>query len=257
MFVSKNERLPGFFRPGTPARHRLSASGVYSKRFLPPAFACWKNYEARRAVIFIRRVVVPALMVPALAFALDACAQLGSNSSSVNTVASADNSAPQSTLLAHHEIKPSNLPPPKLENDVDNPPRVVAQPQGANLNLPPGFETSTFAEGGFQRPRWMALAPNGDVFLADADLGKIFILRDTNGDGVSDQRFTFAEGLNKPFGMAFWRDYFYVGNTNGIVRFHYKSGQTKADGPPEHSVQRRRRKDVCHGRLRIKRQCRD
>src|SRR6266536_1657578 len=164
MFVSKNERLPGFFRPGTPARHRLSASGVYSKRFLPPAFACWKNYEARRAVIFIRRVVVPALMVPALAFALDACAQLGSNSSSVNTVASADNSAPQSTLLAHHEIKPSNLPPPKLENDVDNPPRVVAQPQGANLNLPPGFETSTFAEGGFQRPRWMALAPNGDVF---------------------------------------------------------------------------------------------
>src|SRR5262249_1066872 len=95
------------------------------------------------------------------------------------------------------------------------------------------FEINTFAEGGFERPRWMALAPNGDVFLADADLGKIFILRDTKATGVADQRFTFAEGLNHPFGMAFCHDYFYVGNTNAVVRFHYQPGQTKADGPPE------------------------
>jgi glucose/arabinose dehydrogenase len=135
--------------------------------------------------------------------------------------------------LIHHEIKPADLPPPKLENDVDNPPRVISRPEGAQLNLPPGFEINTFAEGGFERPRWMALAPNGDVFLADADLGKIFILRDTKGTGVADQRFTFAEGLNHPFGVAFWHDYFYVGSTNAVVRFHYQPGQTKADGPPE------------------------
>src|SRR6266567_7710268 len=135
--------------------------------------------------------------------------------------------------LAHYEIKASDLPPPKIEDDVNNSPQVIPRPKGAKLTLPPGFEISTFAEGNFERPRWMALAPNGDVLLADADAEKIIVLRDKNGDGVAEERFTFAEGLNKPFGMAFWHDYFYVGNTNGIVRFHYKSGQTKADGPPE------------------------
>ncbi len=155
------------------------------------------------------------------------CAQVRRSRSSADPTVSTDGS------LRHHEIKPSDLPPPKLENDVDNPPRVIPRPEGATLHAPPGFEIKTFAEGGFQRPRWMALAPNGDVFLADADLGKVFILRDTLGQGAADQRFTFAEGLNHPFGMAFWHDYFYVGNTNAVVRFHYQPGQTKADGPPE------------------------
>jgi len=138
-----------------------------------------------------------------------------------------------SAQAPRYEIKPSDLPPPNLAKEVNNSPRIVPEPQGTTLNLPPGFEIRTFAEGDFKLPRWMALAPNGDVFLADAEQGKIFILRDANHDGVSDERFTFAEGLNKPFGMAFWRDYFYVGNTDGIVRFRYKSGQSKVDGPPE------------------------
>ena len=89
--------------------------------------------------------------------ALPACAQ------SSRTTQSGNSPPP----LVHHEIKPPDLPPPKLENDVDNPPHVIPEPAGAKLNLPPGFEISTFAEGGFQRPRWMALAPNGDVFLGE------------------------------------------------------------------------------------------
>ncbi len=60
----------------------------------------------------------------------------------------------------------------------------------------------------------MALAPNGDVFITYPGVNSIFILRDTNNDGVAETRFTFASNLNLPFGMAFWRDYFYVANTN-------------------------------------------
>src|SRR3989441_1010935 len=72
------------------------------------------------------------------------------------------------------------------------------------------------------------------VFLADSSAaGKIIVLRDTNHDGVADERFTFAENQLQPFGVAFWKDYLYVGNTNAVVRFHYKPGQTKADGPAE------------------------
>jgi len=134
---------------------------------------------------------------------------------------------------SHYEIKPSDLPAPKIENEVNNGPKVIARPEGAKLTMPAGFEISTFAEGGFTRPRWMALAPNGDVFVADSMGGKVVILRDANSDGVAEERSTFAEGLNEPFGIAFWHDYVYVGNTDAITRYHYKPGQMKADGPAE------------------------
>jgi len=137
------------------------------------------------------------------------------------------------TALAHHEIKASDLPPPKIEDNVNNGPNVIPRPAGVQLTMPPGFEISTFAEGGFTRPRWMALAPNGDVFLADSMGGKVIVLRDTNHDGVADERSTFAEGLKQPFGIAFWHDYVYIGNTDAITRYHYKPGQTKAEGPAE------------------------
>src|SRR5260370_14895431 len=165
-------------------------------------------------------VVVAAFFIAAGS----ACAQSANKASAVDSASG----------LAQYEIKPSDLPPPKLENEVNNPPRVIPKPEGAKLTLPPGFEVATFAEGGFIRPRWMALAPNGDVFLADSDsAGKIIVLRDTNHNGVADQRFVFAENQLQPFGLAFWKDYLYVGNTNAIVRFHYRPGQTKADRPPE------------------------
>ena len=50
--------------------------------------------------------------------------------------------------MQHYNIKPSDLPAAKIENDVNNGPRVVPQPEGAKLNLPPGFEATVFAEGG-------------------------------------------------------------------------------------------------------------
>ncbi|MCI0486044.1 MAG: sorbosone dehydrogenase family protein [Blastocatellia bacterium] len=168
----------------------------------------------------------------ALAFALNlwaliACAQSGQNS------AAPQSQGGQKPALRHYEVTPASLPPPGATESAMNFPRVVPKPEGAMLALPPGFEINTFAEGDFKRPRWLALAPNGDVFLSDDRAGSIFVLRDSDGDGLSDQRFTFASGLMQPFGMAFWRDYLYVGNTNAVVRFKYKPGQTAAEGEPE------------------------
>lgn len=150
-----------------------------------------------------------------------------------NREANKANQASAASASSHYEIKPSDLPPPKIENEVNNGPRVIPRPEGAKLTMPPGFEISTFAEGGFTRPRWMALAPNGDVFVADSRGGKVVVLRDTNKDGVAEERSTFAEGLNQPFGLAFWRDYVYVGNTDAITRYRYRPGQMKAEGPAE------------------------
>ncbi len=135
--------------------------------------------------------------------------------------------------LSHHEIKLAELPAPEVLTGPRNNSKVIPRPEGAELNLPPGFQISVYAEGELQNPRYMAAAPNGDVFVAETQPGRITILRDTNGDGRVDERFVFATGLTRPFGMAFWREYFYVGNTDAVVRFKYKPGQTKADGAPE------------------------
>ncbi len=136
-----------------------------------------------------------------------------------------------------YEIKPDDLPPPYATNSAFRASKIIPQPAQATLNLPKGFQINIFAEGGFKQPRWLALAPNGDVFLADAQANTIYVLRDTNQDGVADERFTFSDKLDQPFGMAFHKNWFYVANTSAVVRFSYKSGQTNAEGEPERLIE--------------------
>lgn len=132
---------------------------------------------------------------------------------------------------------PAKLASPFATESVRRTSRIVAQPANAKLWVPKGFKVNVFAEGDFRVPRWMALAPNGDVFLADSRANSVIVLRDTNKDGTADQRFVFSSKLSQPFGMAFYKDWFYVANTDSIVRFKYKSGQTVAEADPEKLVE--------------------
>jgi glucose/arabinose dehydrogenase len=126
------------------------------------------------------------------------------------------------------------LPPPFHTPWFRRGTRVVPMPEGHRLTVPAGFTVNVFAEK-LELPRFMALSPNGDVFLAEPvrGAGKITVLRDADGDGVAETRETFATGLNRPFGLAFWKDYLYVGNNDSVVRFAYARAQTKAAGEPE------------------------
>lgn len=132
-----------------------------------------------------------------------------------------------------HSYDPKKLPAPYSTESAVQSSSIIDQPADAKLNLPKGFKINVFAEGDFRYPRWMTLAPNGDVFLADSRANSVIILRDKNKDGIAEERFVFSDKLSQPFGMAFWQDYFYVANTDSVVRFKYKSGQTKAEGEPE------------------------
>ncbi len=134
-----------------------------------------------------------------------------------------------------YQIKPQDLPPPFATKSVNRSSRIIKQPKNAKLSVPAGFKINVFAEGDFDNPRWMTLAPNGDVFLADSGANSIIVLRDSNKDGTigEGERFTFADNLRQPFGMAFSGGWFYVANTDSVVRFRYKNGQTKAEGAPE------------------------
>jgi glucose/arabinose dehydrogenase len=141
------------------------------------------------------------------------------------------------TVAKQYEIKPAELPKPDEGESATRASNIIDQPENATFNLPKGFKVNVFAEGEFSYPRMMALAPNGDIFLADSYGGKIIVLRDANKDGVAEERFTFAEDLDRPFGMAFYKDWLYVAKTDGVIRFAYKTGQTKAAGDPEKLIE--------------------
>jgi glucose/arabinose dehydrogenase len=58
---------------------------------------------------------------------------------------------------------------------------------------------------------------------------RITLLRDADGHGIPEIRETFLEGLNQPFGMALRGDDLYVGNTDGVLVFPYRAGQTRIE----------------------------
>jgi glucose/arabinose dehydrogenase len=119
----------------------------------------------------------------------------------------------------------------------------------------PGLKVNAFATG-LKHPRWIEVLPNGDVLVAESNqvatrIGSVFsyamqatmrraralgesanritLFRDSDGDGVAEQRKIFMEGLNQPFGMALVGDTFYVGNTDGVVAFPYAAGADRID----------------------------
>jgi len=136
-----------------------------------------------------------------------------------------------------HRIDPATLPKPFATNSARRDSKQISQPTNAKLSIPKGFKVNVFAEGDFRYPRWMALAPNGDVFVADSRANSIIVLRDKDKNGTAEERFVFADNLSQPFGMAFYKDWFYVANTDSVVRFKYKSEQTKADAAPEKIIE--------------------
>ena len=129
-------------------------------------------------------------------------------------------------------IRLEDLPAPNATPSVGMPPRAVKRPAGAGLEVPPGFHATLFAEG-LHHARWLAVAPNGDVFLAEPLPGRITLLRDSAGIGQADVISQFAAGFDQPHGMAFHGDYLYVADVQGLWRLPYRPGQTTAAGPPE------------------------
>ena len=131
-----------------------------------------------------------------------------------------------------HGQKPK-LPAPFATNSAGNGPDKVKPPAGFLPTVPPGFRLTVFAAN-FKRPRWLTVAPNGDIFLADTGAGEIVVLRDPQRTGGAQEREVFADGMKRPFGIAFREDYVYVGNMNEVVRFRYDPKTSKRLGEKEH-----------------------
>ncbi len=129
----------------------------------------------------------------------------------------------------------ADLPQPYATNSASKSPQVVAIPANPTLNVPAGFQVNVFAEG-LDRPRWLALTPQGDVLVTETRQNQIRLLGDRNRDGVAEENKVFAaasNGLNQPFGMAFAGNSFFLGNTDGVLRFPYNTEQTQLSGQGE------------------------
>ena len=137
------------------------------------------------------------------------------------------------------------LPTPFATPSVRNTSKVIGWPKGRMPTAAPGFEVSLFAEN-LDNPRQAYVLPNGNVLVVEATRewpgradrpeksgNRITLFRDTNKDGKPDVREVFLTGLNMPHGMVLVGNWFYVANTDGVVRYPYRAGQTKIDGKGE------------------------
>ena len=135
------------------------------------------------------------------------------------------------------KITVADLPEPYRTSSSDNRPHLVPRPADAWPQAMPGFTVTEYAAG-LANPRLVRTAPNGDLFVAESEPGRIRVLRGLSAAGKAKTVAVFATGLSQPFGIAFYPpgpnpQYVYVGNTGSVVRFPYRNGDLQARGGAE------------------------
>ncbi len=103
----------------------------------------------------------------------------------------------------------------------------------SDLVLPEGFCAEVFHPGFGKRLRHLAVRDNGDVFVAkrSKEGGGLFALRDTDGDGQSDQE---AQWSNQSGTAVVIRgDHVYFSTPETIMRFKFHATLLTPAGPPE------------------------
>jgi len=131
------------------------------------------------------------------------------------------------------KVTVADLPQPYATESAGNGPKVVPRPEGAWPKTLPGFKVELYAEG-LTNPRLTRTAPNGDVFVAETNAGRIRVFRGITADGKPEQVDIFAEGMTKPFGITFYPadkpQWVYVAGIDKVMRFPYQVGDMKARG---------------------------
>jgi len=132
-------------------------------------------------------------------------------------------------------------------------------PAGAKPSPAAGLAVQAFAND-LDHPRWLYVLPNGDVLVAETNAppkpddrkgvkgwvmkkvmaragagtpsaNRITLLRDSDGDGIAEMKTIFLQGLHSPFGMALVDNDLYVANSDAVMRFPYRTGETQITEP--------------------------
>lgn len=78
----------------------------------------------------------------------------------------------------------------------------------AQLKVPQGFAINKFA-GDLGKPRILAISSSGNVYASDREAGTVMMLKDQNGDGVSDAKSTVAN-IKQAHGLAIHGSKMYI-----------------------------------------------
>lgn len=185
----------------------------------------------------------PHLLIVALAAGLVACGESSTLQVSDGTGPAPKLPEPNKTLIPTVNIA-----------------EAVGWANGAKPTPASGLQVVAFAEG-LDHPRWLYVLPNGDVLVAETNAppkpddskgirgwvmkkvmgragagvpspNRITLLRDANHDGIAETRTVFLENLNSPFGMTLVGNDLYVADTDRLIRFPYKDGDTQIKAQP-------------------------
>lgn len=121
------------------------------------------------------------------------------------------------------------LPPPNHTPSATNPPKVIPQPNGSQLKVPAGFQVEEFASG-FQKPRFLLPLAGGTVLVTDS-VAKGSVIAINAGKSKKE----LIAGLDRPFGMALWKEYLYVAEPESVKRYKFDS-KALSVGPGEEVV---------------------
>ncbi len=118
-------------------------------------------------------------------------------------------------VLAAYHVRSSDAAPGSAALD----PRAHAADTalGGRLTVPSGFHVNYFANG-IKGIRFMAVGPDGSIYVSQPGAGRVVRFLDNNHDGVADTMIVALSGLNRPHGLAFHKGFLYVANTDGVVR---------------------------------------
>lgn len=83
------------------------------------------------------------------------------------------------------------------------------------IKVPQGFEVSLYATE-VENARSLTQGAAGVVYVGSRSAGKVYALVDTNGDGIADKKYTLAENLNQPNGVAYYKGDLYIAEVHRI-----------------------------------------
>jgi glucose/arabinose dehydrogenase len=92
-----------------------------------------------------------------------------------------------------------------------------ADAASARLTVPAGFAVRIFAAG-LSGPRLMDIGPDGELYVAERNAGRVVRLPDRNNDGLAEAAEVVASGLSGPHSVAWHEGALYVALNDRVVR---------------------------------------
>ncbi len=135
-------------------------------------------------------------------------------------------------LIEAYSVDPFHpLLPVGIGRSVDPPP--PEDPRLTQIKLPEGFHIRVYAKR-VPGARSLSRSPSGTLFVGTRSSGRVYALRDEDGDHKAERVIILASGLNRPNGVAFKDGDLYVAEVSRILR--YRNIEAHLDNPPQPEI---------------------